>query len=142
MSSTAHRPPSRTQIADLRASLRNVREKPKFDKAPPAPKKARKGAADLATERAEKAERQSMQQHTTSLLTGKASNAYVRKGDRPQSRGTILGLMFQIVFVVAAIGIGAWILDPTLVPPEWNARVHDIIGQIKNHEMVRQWLPA
>lgn len=142
MSTNAQRQPSRTQIADLRASLRNVREKPKFDKPPPAPKRPKKGAADLAMERAEKAERQSMQQHTTSLLTGKADNRYVRKGERPQSRGTILGLMFQIIFVVGAVGIGAWILDPTLVPTEWNAKAYEIIDQIKNHEMVRQWLPA
>ncbi len=142
MSTSAHRPGSRTQIADLRASLRNVREKPKFDKPPPAPKRPSKGAVDVAIERAEKAERQSMQQHQTSLLTGKADNRYVRKGERPQSRGTILGLMFQIVFVVGAVGIGAWILDPTLVPPEWNAKAHEVINQIKTHELVRQWLPA
>ena len=56
MSTSAHRPGSRTQIADLRASLRNVREKPKFDKPPPAPKRPSKGAVDVAIERAEKAD--------------------------------------------------------------------------------------
>jgi len=142
MPASAQKPSSRTQIADLRASLRTAQSKPKFDKAPPAARKPKKGAADLATERAEKAERQSIQQHTTSLLTGKASSAYVRKGERPQSRGTILGLMFQVVFVVGAIGIGAWVWDPTLAPPEWNAKVHDVVREIKSHEMVRQWLPA
>lgn len=142
MSTSAQRPQSRTQIADLRASLRAAQEKPKFDKAPPAPKKSKKTSADLADERAEKAERQSQQQHTTSLLTGKAGKPYVRKGERPQHNGTILGLMFQVVFVVGAIGVGAWILDPTLVPPEWNNRASDVIYQIKNHEMVKQWLPA
>lgn len=142
MSTSAQRPPSRTQIADLRASVRTAREKPKFDKAPPKPRKSKKSSVDLIEERAEKAERQSMQQHTTSLLTGKASNQYVRKGDRPQRSGSILGLMFQIVFVVGIVGIGAWVLDPTLVPPEWNDRANDVIDQIKNHEMVKQWLPA
>lgn len=142
MSPSAHRQPQRTQIADLRASLRSARQKPKFDKAPPAPKKPRKGAADLAAERAEKAERQSLQQHTTSLLTGQAGNTYVRKGERRQPRGTILGLMFQVVFVVAAVGIGAWVLDPTLVPPEWNDKAKEIFDQLRNHEMVRQLLPA
>ena len=139
MSTSAQRPPSRTQIADLRASVRTAREKPKFDKAPP---KQKKSSVDLIEERAEKAERQSMQQHTTSLLTGKASNQYVRKGERPQRSGSILGLMFQILFVVGIVGIGAWVLDPTLVSPEWNVTAHGVIDQIKNHEMVKQWLPA
>ncbi|RYG29136.1 MAG: hypothetical protein EON93_17250 [Burkholderiales bacterium] len=142
MPSSAQRPSNRTQIADLRASVRSARAKPKFDKAPPIPRKPKKGPAELAAERAEKAERQSMQQHTTSLLTGKSDNGYVRKGQRAQPQGTILGLMFQIVFVVGAVGIGAWVLDPTLVPPEWNDKAHEVIYQIKTHEMVRDWVPA
>lgn len=142
MPTSAQRRPSRTQIADLRASLRTTREKPKFDKAPPAPKKAKKTSVDHAAERAEKAERQSLQQHTTSLLTGKAGKDYVRKGERAQRSGSMLGLMFQVLFVVGAVGIGAWVLDPTLVPPEWNDRANDVINQIRNHEMVRKWLPT
>ena len=142
MSTSAQRLSSCTQIADLRASVRTAREKPKFDKAPPKPRKSKKSSVDLVEERAEKAERQSMQQHTTSLLTGKTSNQYVRKGERPQRSGSILGLMVQIVVVVGIVGIGGWLLDPTLVPPEWNAMAHGVIDQIKTHDMVKQWLPA
>ncbi len=141
MSTSAQRPPSRTQIADLRASLRNGSDKSKFDKAPPAPKKPKQTSADFANERAEKAERQSMHHHTTSLLTGKAGKPYVRKGERRQSSGTILGLLFQILFVVIAVGIGAWVIDPTIVPHEWNNLANEIISQIKHHEMLRHWSP-
>lgn len=136
MSTSAQRPPSRTQIADLRASLRTGREKPKFDKSPPAPKKTKMTSVDLATERAEKAERHSQQQHVTSLLTGQAGKSYVRKGERKQSSGTILGLLFQIFFVVILVGVGAYLIDPTLLPPEWRAMAIDAIDRVKTHEVV------
>lgn len=141
MPTTAQRP-SRTQIADLRASVQAAREKPKFDKAPPAPRKPKKGAAELATERAEKAERQSMHQHTTSLLGDGDGKPYVRKGNRQQRSGTVLGLMFQIVFVVAFVGGITYAIDPSLMPPEWHAAAMDALDRVKAHEMVRNWWPA
>lgn len=142
MSTSAQRSPSRTQNADLRAKLHSVREKPRFDKAPPAPKKIKNTSVDIANERAEKAERHSMQQHTTSLLTGKAGKAYVRKGERPQRSGTILGLMFQIIFVIALVVGVAYLIDPTILPPEWRAAAMDAIDRIKTHEAVRNLWPG
>lgn len=142
MPTSAQRPPSRTQIADLRASLQSAREKPKFDKAPPAPRKPKKTQVDHAEARAEKAERQSMQQHTTSLLTGKAGKPYVRKGERQQHGGSIVGLVFQIIFVVGLVGGVAYVIDPTLLPPEWSAKAVELFDQIKSHDLVKQWLPA
>ena len=142
MSTSAQRSPSRTQNADLLAKLHSVREKPRFDKAPPAPKKIKNTSVDIANERAEKAERHSMQQHTTSLLTGKAGKAYVRKGERPQHSGTILGLIFQITFVIVLVGGVAYLIDPTLMPPEWHAQIVDMFDRIKTHEVIKQWLPA
>lgn len=143
MPASTRRSSSNTQIADLRAGLRAAREKPKFDKAPPSPKKPKKGAADFLEERAEKAERQSMQQHTTSLLTGKVTQkAYVRVGERHKPSGSILGLMFQILFVVGLVGGVAYAFDPTLVPLEWNAKAYELIDQIKSHDMIKQWLPG
>lgn len=122
MTGSANRVQSRTQIADLRAGLRKADTKPakiEFDKAPPKPKKQPK--RENVDERAEKAERQAQQQHTTSLLKGGSSKkAYVRKGERPERKGTFLGLLFQLVLVVAVAGGVAYALDPSLVPEEWK----------------------
>ena len=58
--------PGGTRIADLRAGLRASATKPRFEKAPPKPKKS-KAPRETVDERAEKAERQALAQHTTSV---------------------------------------------------------------------------
>lgn len=118
--------PGGTRIADLRAGLRASATKPRFEKAPPKPKKS-KAPRETVDERAEKAERQALAQHTTSLLNGGKSNKnYVRVGQREQRKGTFLGLIFQLVLVVGAVGGIAYAIDPTLLPPEWGAKAHDL----------------
>lgn len=126
-----------TRIVDLRASLRAAQEKPRFEKAPPQQRKRPKG--ESIDERAEKAERQAHIQHTTSLLTGRNSRKpYVRVGERPEKKGTLLGLMFQLVLVMAvAVGV-ACAIDPTLMPPEWAAKVHDLLDQ--GHALIKPYL--
>ena len=118
--------PGGTRIADLRAGLRTTANKPRFEKAPPKPKKS-KAARETIDERAEKAERQAQAQHTTSLLNGgKSSKNYVRVGQREQRKGTVLGLIFQLVLVIGAVGGIAYAIDPTLLPPEWTAKAQDL----------------
>ena len=126
-----------TRIVDLRASLRAAQEKPRFEKAPPQPKKRPKG--ESVDERAEKAERQAQIQHTTSLLNGgNSKKPYVRIGERPEKKGTIVGLLFQLVFVVAAAVGVACAIDPTLVPPEWAAKGHELLDQ--GHRLIKPYL--
>lgn len=126
-----------TRIVDLRASLRAAKEKSRFDKAPPQPKKRPKG--ESVDERAERAERQAQIQHTTSLLTGGNSRKpYVRVGERSQKNRSIVGLLFQLVFVMAAaVGI-ACAIDPTLVPPELAAKGHALLDQ--GYELIKPYL--
>lgn len=126
-----------TRIADLRAGLRAAQEKPRFEKAPPQPKKRPKG--ESIDERAEKAERQAQIQHTTSLLAGgNSKKPYVRVGERPGKKGTWLGLIFQLVLVVAvAVGV-VCAIDPTLVPPEWAAKGHELLDQ--GHRLIKPYL--
>ncbi len=132
--------PGGTRIADLRASMRKTSDKPAFDKPPPQP---RKKSAKIETDddRAAKAERQSHVLHTTSLLTGKSSSRpYVRKGERPERKGTMLGLFFQIVFVVGAVAGVAYAIDPTIIPPEWIDEMQRHFGNAR--EQIDAWVAA
>lgn len=114
--------PGGTRIADLRAAA----NKSRFEKAPPQPKKS-KAPRETAEERAAKAERQALAQHTTSLLDGgKSAKNYVRVGERAERKGTVLGLIFQLILVVAAVGGIAYAIDPTLLPAEWSAKAQDL----------------
>lgn len=134
--------PGGTRIADLRAGLRASANRSRFEKAPPKPKK-NKPPRETADERAAKAERQALAQHTTSLLNGgKSGKSYVRVGEREQRKGTVLGLIFQLVLVVGAVGGIAYAIDPTLLPPEWSAAALNALDHIKTHELVRDWWPA
>lgn len=130
--------PSPSRIADLRAGLRQAREKPALERAPPKPtKKQPKG--DTAEERAEKAERQAQAQHTTSLLAGGNSKTrYVRVGERSTKKGSALGFLFQLILVMAVAGAGAYLLDPTIMPQEWTHKVHEWTN--KAHNLIRTWL--
>ncbi|MDP3495029.1 MAG: hypothetical protein Q8R82_18105 [Hyphomonadaceae bacterium] len=122
--------PGGTRVTELRAGLRAAADKPRFEKAPPKAKKI-KAQRETIDERAEKAERQALLQHTTSLLNGgKSSRHYVRVGERAQRKGTILGLVLQLAIVVVAAGGIAYALDPTILPAEWSDQAH---GLYKTH---------
>lgn len=132
--------PGGTRIADLRASMRKTPDKPAFDKPPPQPRK-RTAKTETDEDRAAKAERQSHVQHTTSLLTGKSSSKpYVRKGERPERKGTVLGLLFQIIFVVGAVAGVAYAIDPSIIPPEWVEQAQGHIGNAR--EQIDAWVDA
>jgi hypothetical protein len=130
MSGSFGKTQSRTQIADLRASLKAAAETP-LERRPPKPRRAPKGETD--EQRFEKVERQAMLQHTTSLLDGgnKSKKPYVRKGERPEKKQG--GLLFQLLLVLIVVAGVAWYLDPTLVPQEWTD---------KAQELIKSWMPA
>ena len=111
-----------TRISDLRASVMTRRPDPKLAK-PPKPGKAPKRESDDA--RAARAERVAQAQHTTSLLKGgKSAKGYERPGEKLERSERRKGwLFFQLVLVIVVAGGVAYALDPTLLPPEWAARV-------------------
>ena len=118
------------RIADLRASViatkrDNVRDAP----APPKPPKPGKGVRRESDEdRAIKAEKQALAQHTTSLLAGGNSRKpYVRPGERAERKSG--GLFFQLLLVLVVVGGAAYALDPTIVPAEWTAKAHELIAK-------------
>ena len=126
------------RIADLRAGLRASSEKPRFEKAPPQPRK-KQAKAETIDDRAEKAERQAQVKQTTSLLPGKSPNKpYVRKGERPERKGTVLGLLFQMIIVMAAaVGI-AYAIDPTVIPHEWTDKGQEYFGLTR--QQIEIWI--
>lgn len=114
---------SQTRIADLRAQFKSASADMKK---PPKPRKPVKRESD--EERALKAERQAMAQHTTSLLAGgKSSKNYQRPGERAERKGG--GLFFQLLLVIIVAGGVAYALDPTIIPPEWIDTARDFVGQ-------------
>lgn len=132
--------PGGTRIADLRAGVRASSETPHFDKPPPQPRK-KSARTETDDDRAAKAERQAQVLHTTSLLTGKSSSRpYVRKGERPERKGTMLGLLFQVIFVVGAVAGIAYAIDPAIIPPEWIDQAQGHIGNAR--EQIDTWIDA
>ncbi|MEQ1782342.1 MAG: hypothetical protein ABMA14_13340 [Hyphomonadaceae bacterium] len=95
----------------------------------PQPPKPGKGVKRESEEdRAVKAEKQALAQHTTSLLAGgKSSKHYVRPGERAERKSG--GLFFQLLLVVILVGGAAYALDPTIVPAEWTAKAHELIAR-------------
>lgn len=115
-------PGSKTRIADLRAQFNNA----SGDLAkPPKPRKAVQ--RDTEEERAIKAERQALAQHTTSLLGGRSSKNYQRPGERAERKSG--GFVLQLLLVILIAGGVAYALDPTIIPQEWLDQAHDFIGQ-------------
>lgn len=120
------------RIADLRASVRGginegVAKAPKL----PKPPKPRKGVIrDSEEERAIKAEKAALAHHRTSLLTNKENTkSYVRPGEKPERKGSLAGLLVQLVLVLLVAGGVAYALDPTIVPAEWQQKAHEFISQ-------------
>lgn len=133
MSGSFGKTQARTQVADLRASLKAMgAPPPPLEKRPPKPRKQAK--VESEEERWAKAEQHAMLQHTTSLLESgkkKSKKPYVRVGERPEPRKG--GLVFQLLLVVIIVFGVAWYLDPSLVPQEWTD---------KAIETIKTWLPA
>lgn len=122
-------PGSPARIADLRASMRSVSKSsdPKLSK-PPKPRKAT--IRESEEERALKAEKQALAQHTTSLLNGgkPAGKNYMRPGERAERRGSVTGFFFQLVVVLCIAAGVAYALDPTIVPAEWTDQAREFIS--------------
>jgi hypothetical protein len=119
-----------TRIADLRASLRATQEaEPKLAK-PPKPRK-QKPVRDSEEERAIRAEKIAMAQHTTSLLNGgkNAGKDYKRPGEIAERKGSAGGLLLQLLLVIGVAGGVAYALDPTIVPAEWTDKAQEFISQ-------------
>jgi len=120
---------SPTRITDLRASLR---QQPAAEAKLARPPKPRKGVIrESEEERALKAEKQALAQHTTSLLKGgkPAGKNYRRPGERNEHRGTVTGFVFQLIFVLCIAGGVAYALDPTILPEEWKAKALEFVSQ-------------
>jgi hypothetical protein len=117
------------RVAAVRASLRNAGQAsdPKLSR-PPKPRKATMRESE--EDRALKAEKQALAQHTTSLLNGgkPAGKNYKRPGERAERRGTVSGFIFQLVLVLCIAGGVAVALDPTIVPAEWTDQAREFIS--------------
>jgi hypothetical protein len=100
-----------TSVTALRAQMREAAQK---SSPPPPPKKKSKAAQleDIRDIAAEKAERMSMKQHQTSLLTKAPKNSRVKVLEE-RKPGT--PLVFQVVLVLLLVGGGAVVLDPSLM---------------------------
>jgi hypothetical protein len=112
-----------TSVTALRAQMRDAAQKG----SPPPPPKKNKGAQleDIRDQAAEKAERMSMKQHQTSLLTKAPKNS---RAKAVQERKAGIPLVFQVLLVLLAVGGGALALDPNLM-----AHVQPYIDQIQPH---------
>ena len=118
------------RIADLRASVRvDKRVAVRNTPAPPKPPKRGKAVKrEFEEDRAIKAEKQALAQHTTSLLAGgKSSRNYQRPGERAERKSG--GLIWQLLLVIMIVGATAYALDPTIVPAEWTAKAHELIAK-------------
>jgi len=124
MQQTRKGPGGQTRIADLRAQVNAA----SVDmKKPPKPRKAVKRESE--DERAAKAERQALAQHTTSLLAGrKSAKNYQRPGEKAERKGGG-GLFFQLLLVMIVAGGVAYALDPSILPQEWLDKAHEFVGQ-------------
>jgi hypothetical protein len=117
-------PGSQTRIADLRSQFQSASTD---IKKPPKPRKAVKRESE--DERAAKAERQALAQHTTSLLAGgKPARNYQRPGKKAERKGGG-GFLFQLLLVMIVAGGVAYALDPSIVPQEWIDKARDFVGQ-------------
>lgn len=128
MQDARRKPSSATRISDLRASVR-ISKRDSLRDAPPEPPKPRKAIKrESEEERALKAEKQALAQHTTSLLAGgKSAKNYKRPAERAERKSG--GLIWQLLLVMIVVGGGAYLLDPTLVPAEWTAKAQELLAK-------------
>ncbi len=105
-----------------RVAVRNALVPPK------PPKRGKAVERESEEDRAIKAEKHALAQHTTSLLAGgKSSKNYKRPGERAERKSG--GLIWQLLLVVMIVGVAAYALDPTIVPAEWTAKAHELIAK-------------
>jgi hypothetical protein len=112
-----------TSVTALRAQMRDVAK----SNLPSPPKKKSKSVQleDIRDQAAEKAERMSMKQHQTSLLTNQPRNSRVKA---LEERKPGVPLFFQVLLVLLLVGGGAMVLDPGLM-----AYVQPYIDQVEPH---------
>ena len=112
-----------TSVAALRAQMRAASVK----SSPPPPPKKHKTAdiEDIRDKAADKAERMSLAQHQTSLLSKEPKNSRIRTVETKKSG---MPLVFQILLVLVLVGGGALVLDPSLM-----AYVQPYIDQLEPH---------
>ena len=101
-----------TSVAELRAQVRAAAAQK--NGSPPPPPKKNKGAQleDLRDKAAEKAERMSMAQHQTSLLSKGPKSSRL---DTMKERRAGMPLVLQVLLVVLLVCGGALALDPSLM---------------------------
>jgi hypothetical protein len=113
-----------TSVTALRAQMREAARK----NTPPAPPKKKNKAGqleDIRDQAAERAERMSMKQHQTSLLTQLPKNSRVKA---LEERKPGVPFFFQVLLVLLLVGGGAVVLDPSLM-----AYVQPYIDQVEPH---------
>lgn len=114
-----------TSVTELRASLRAAA---KGDDAPKPPRERKQKRGESDEERAIKAERAAMAQHTTSLLKGgQSGKTYLRPAERAERRKG--GLFWQLLLVVIVAGGVSYALDPSIVPSEWSDMAREFVGK-------------
>jgi hypothetical protein len=99
-----------TSVAELRAQMRATAQKSN----PPSPPKKHKAQQleDIRDQAADKAERMSLAQHQTSLLSKQPKNS--RTGAVKEKKPGV-PFIFQILLVLLVVGGGALALDPSLM---------------------------
>ncbi|HEY7798157.1 MAG TPA: hypothetical protein VIA80_05290 [Hyphomonadaceae bacterium] len=114
-----------TSIAELRAQVRAASRKD--NPAPPPPKKRNKATEleDIRDKAAEAAERKSLAQHQTSLLSRQPKNSRVKAVEEKKPG---VPFVFQILLVLLLVAGGALVLDPSLM-----AYVQPYIDQLEPH---------
>ena len=112
-----------TSVTALRAQMRAA----SANSSPPPPPKKNKSVQleDIRDKAAEKAERLSMAQHQTSLLSKQPKNSRM-KAVEEKKKG--VPFVFQILLVLLLVGGGALVLDPSLM-----AYVQPYIDQLEPH---------
>lgn len=111
-----------TSVTALRAQVRAAAA----NSSPPPPKKNKsEQLEDMRDKAAEAAERKSLVQHQTSLLSKAPKNSRFKPGEE-KKKG--IPLVFQILFVLLLVGGGALVLDPSLM-----AYVQPYLDQLEPH---------
>jgi len=114
-----------TSVAALREQMRTAAQK---NHPPPPPPNKKNKAADLEDIRdkaAETAERKSLAQHQTSLLSKQPKNSRIKAVEEKKSG---VPFVFQLLLVVVLVGGGAVALDPSLM-----GYVQPYIDQLEPH---------
>src|SRR5690349_1022056 len=111
-----------TSVAELRAQVRAASAKG-ASPAPPPKKNKNAQLEDLRDKAAEAAERKSMAQHQTSLLSKPPANSRMKAIEEKKPG---IPFIFQILLVLLLVGGGAVALDPSL-----KAYVQPYIDQLE-----------